>query len=63
VLSRLGTWLSGDLDAYTYLPKSVSRFFQPTELSTLLASVGFQSPIFRRWTLGTVALHTAVRPF
>jgi hypothetical protein len=29
--------------------------------NTLLASVGFQSPIFRCWTLGTVALHTATR--
>jgi demethylmenaquinone methyltransferase / 2-methoxy-6-polyprenyl-1,4-benzoquinol methylase len=62
VLPRIGAWLSGDLDAYTYLPSSVSRFFQPAELSSLLESVGYQSPTFRRWTLGTVALHTASRP-
>jgi demethylmenaquinone methyltransferase/2-methoxy-6-polyprenyl-1,4-benzoquinol methylase len=62
VLPRLGAWLSGDLDAYTYLPKSVSRFFQPAELSALLTSTGYHSPTFRRWTLGTVALHTATRP-
>jgi demethylmenaquinone methyltransferase / 2-methoxy-6-polyprenyl-1,4-benzoquinol methylase len=62
VLPRIGAWLSGDADAYTYLPKSVSRFFQPAELSGLLTSTGYQSPTFRRWTLGTVALHTAHRP-
>ena len=61
VLPRIGGWLSGDRAAYTYLPNSVSRFFQPHELSALLSSVGFTSPAFRRWTLGTVALHTATR--
>jgi demethylmenaquinone methyltransferase/2-methoxy-6-polyprenyl-1,4-benzoquinol methylase len=62
VLPRIGAWLSGDSSAYTYLPNSVSRFFQPAELSALLASTGYQSPTFRRWTLGTVSLHTATRP-
>jgi demethylmenaquinone methyltransferase / 2-methoxy-6-polyprenyl-1,4-benzoquinol methylase len=61
VLPRLGAWLSGDKAAYTYLPKSVSRFFQPAELSALLTATGYQSPAFRRWTFGTVALHTAQR--
>jgi demethylmenaquinone methyltransferase / 2-methoxy-6-polyprenyl-1,4-benzoquinol methylase len=62
VLPRVGGWLSGDLDAYTYLPKSVSRFFQAAELSALMESVGYQSATFRRWTLGAIALHTATRP-
>jgi len=62
VLPRIGSCLSGDKQAYTYLPKSVSRFFQPAELSALLTSTGYQSPTFCRWTLGTVALHTAHRP-
>jgi demethylmenaquinone methyltransferase / 2-methoxy-6-polyprenyl-1,4-benzoquinol methylase len=62
VLPRIGAWLSGDLEAYTYLPNSVSRFFRPAELSSLLTSTGYQSPTFRRWTLATVALHTAQRP-
>ena len=61
VLPRIGAWLSGDKHAYTYLPKSVSRFFQPAELSALLASVGYAAPTFHHWTLGTVALHTATR--
>lgn len=61
VLPRVGGWLSGDRAAYTYLPNSVSRFFQPAELSTLLSSTSFDSPTFRRWTVCTVALHTATR--
>jgi demethylmenaquinone methyltransferase / 2-methoxy-6-polyprenyl-1,4-benzoquinol methylase len=61
VLPRIGGWLSGNRSAYTYLPRSVSRFFQPLELSALLEATGYHSPRFRRWTLGTVALHVATR--
>jgi demethylmenaquinone methyltransferase/2-methoxy-6-polyprenyl-1,4-benzoquinol methylase len=62
VLPRIGGWLSGDPAAYTYLPKSVARFFRPPELASLMASVGYASVIYKVWTIGTVALHTAVRP-
>jgi len=62
VLPRIGGWLSGDPTAYTYLPKSVSRFFRPTELASLMSAVGYQSVAYRVWTFGTVALHTAQRP-
>ena len=61
VLPRIGGWLSGDPTAYTYLPKSVSRFFRPPELASLLAAVGYDSVEFKVWTFGTVALHTATR--
>jgi demethylmenaquinone methyltransferase/2-methoxy-6-polyprenyl-1,4-benzoquinol methylase len=62
VLPRIGAFLSGDAAAYTYLPESVSRFFRPKELAALMTSVGFGSAQYSVWTLGTVALHTAVKP-
>jgi demethylmenaquinone methyltransferase / 2-methoxy-6-polyprenyl-1,4-benzoquinol methylase len=62
VLPHIGGFLSGDSAAYTYLPKSVSRFFRPPELATLMTAVGYDSVDFKVWTCGTVALHTAVRP-
>src|SRR5277367_4469470 len=61
VLSRIGGLISGNYTAYTYLPKSVSRFFLPPELAALMAEVGYVSVNFRTWTFGTVALHTATR--
>jgi demethylmenaquinone methyltransferase/2-methoxy-6-polyprenyl-1,4-benzoquinol methylase len=61
VLPRVGGWLSGDPTAYTYLPKSVSRFFRPPELASLMSDLGYQSPAYKLWTFGTVALHTASR--
>jgi len=62
VLPKIGGLISGDRSAYTYLPKSVARFVRPEELASLLTSVGYESVDFRVWTLGTVAVHTAVRP-
>jgi demethylmenaquinone methyltransferase/2-methoxy-6-polyprenyl-1,4-benzoquinol methylase len=61
VLPRIGGLISGERSAYSYLPKSVARFFRPSELAALLSAVGYQSVDYRLWTLGTVALHTAVR--
>jgi demethylmenaquinone methyltransferase/2-methoxy-6-polyprenyl-1,4-benzoquinol methylase len=62
VLPKVGGIISGNHSAYSYLPKSVSRFFRPAELSALLTDVGYVSVESRVWTFGTVALHTAVRP-
>lgn len=61
VLPRIGWLISGHQSAYTYLPKSVSRFFRPPELAALMTSVGYHSVDFREWTMRTVALHTGIR--
>jgi len=61
VLPRIGGLISGDRSAYSYLPKSVARFFRPPELAALMSAIGYSSVDYRVWTLGTVALHTAVR--
>jgi demethylmenaquinone methyltransferase/2-methoxy-6-polyprenyl-1,4-benzoquinol methylase len=61
VLPKIGGLISGQQSAYTYLPKSVARFFRPSELAALLSTVGYQSVDYRVWTFGTVALHTGMR--
>jgi demethylmenaquinone methyltransferase / 2-methoxy-6-polyprenyl-1,4-benzoquinol methylase len=61
VLPEIGGIVSGDRGAYSYLPKSVSRFFEPQELASLLALSGFGSVEHSLWTFGTVALHTGIR--
>ena len=58
VLPRIGGLISGDKAAYTYLPKSVARFFPPAELRELMLGNGFESVEARVWTGATVALHT-----
>jgi demethylmenaquinone methyltransferase/2-methoxy-6-polyprenyl-1,4-benzoquinol methylase len=61
VLPRVGGLISGDRGAYTYLPASVARFFQPAELSALMGSVGYKSVQHEVWTLGAVAFHRGVK--
>ena len=61
ILPRVGAIVSGHQSAYTYLPKSVARFFRPPELAALMRSVGYSSVEFQEWTLRTVAFHTATR--
>jgi demethylmenaquinone methyltransferase / 2-methoxy-6-polyprenyl-1,4-benzoquinol methylase len=61
VLPKIGGWISGDADAYAYLPKSVARFFRPDELASLLTQVGYSQVRYNLMTLGSVALHLAIR--
>ncbi len=61
VLPRIGAMISGDKSAYTYLPKSVARFFQPKELAGLMTKSGYAGVDARVWTGGTVALHTGMK--
>lgn len=58
VLPKLGGLISGDKEAYEYLPKSVARFFRPEELRELMLVNGYADVETRVWTGGTVALHT-----
>ena len=41
VLPLIGRVVSGDREAYRYLPDSIGRFRSPAELAALLGEVGF----------------------
>jgi demethylmenaquinone methyltransferase/2-methoxy-6-polyprenyl-1,4-benzoquinol methylase len=57
VLPRVGGWVSGSLDAYTYLPESIRKFPDAPELAEAMRSAGFSRVEFERMTGGAVALH------
>ncbi len=61
VLPKIGGLLSGNPNAYKYLPASVARFFHPDELASLMRKAGFASVDYQLWTLGSVALHTGIK--
>jgi len=61
VLPKLGGLLSGNPNAYKYLPASVARFFRPDELASLMCKAGFALVEYQLWTLGSVALHTGIK--
>jgi demethylmenaquinone methyltransferase/2-methoxy-6-polyprenyl-1,4-benzoquinol methylase len=57
----LGGWISGQPDAYTYLPHSLSAFLTPDELVDVMRQTGWRDASYRRLMLGTVAVHVGVR--
>ena len=57
----LGGLVSGEGDAYAYLPASLVGFPTAEELARLMYAAGFRRVAFRRLALGTVALHVGER--
>jgi demethylmenaquinone methyltransferase / 2-methoxy-6-polyprenyl-1,4-benzoquinol methylase len=54
----LGGIISGQPDAYRYLPQSVNEFLTPEELQAVMERAGLRNVRYRRLMLGTVAIHT-----
>ncbi len=60
IVPLVGQLVSGDGEAYTYLPQSVDRFLAPGELSRLMEQVGLRGVTYRRLGMGTVTVHTGI---
>lgn len=60
-IPRLGGWLSGQPEAYRYLPQSVRDFLAPEAVVELMRAVGFRDVFCRRWALGTMAVYVGVK--
>ncbi|MBM3728185.1 MAG: bifunctional demethylmenaquinone methyltransferase/2-methoxy-6-polyprenyl-1,4-benzoquinol methylase UbiE [Acidobacteria bacterium] len=61
VLPRVGAAISGDREAYSYLPESVRKFPGAEELADDMLRTGFQTVQLYRLTFGIVALHIGVK--
>lgn len=59
ILPLLGAAVSGQDDAYRYLPDSVRKFPKPAELAETLRQCGFRHVEWTGLTFGTVTLHLA----
>lgn len=57
ILPKLGAIISGDRAAYEYLPHSVGRFPEPSELADEMRRAGYSDVRYELMTLGSVALH------
>jgi demethylmenaquinone methyltransferase/2-methoxy-6-polyprenyl-1,4-benzoquinol methylase len=62
VLPVVGGAVSGNREAYTYLPTSVSHFFSREGLASLLRSVGYENVESQAWNFGSIVLHSAQTP-
>lgn len=61
VVPKLGARISGDAEAYTYLPKSVKEFVAADDLSGIIERNGLQDVTYRRLAGGIITLHRGVR--
>ncbi|MFN7035254.1 MAG: ubiquinone/menaquinone biosynthesis methyltransferase [Bellilinea sp.] len=62
VIPLLGQIITGERDAYVYLPTSSEKFLSAETLAQAVASVGFEQVTFSRHLFGVVAIHQAVKP-
>lgn len=62
VVPIVGGLLSGDADAYRYLPASAAAFPDADALGRMMLAAGFTKVRYLRLGLGTVALHVAAKP-
>ena len=58
----MGKIITGDREAYSYLPKSVDVFLTATELATIMAENGFENIKIKKKALGTVAIISGEKP-
>ena len=58
VIPWIGGLLTGNRDAYCYLPESVRKFPGAEDLAAMMKRAGFADVSFERMTGGIVALHT-----
>jgi demethylmenaquinone methyltransferase/2-methoxy-6-polyprenyl-1,4-benzoquinol methylase len=57
VIPTLGRLVTGEGDAYNYLPDSTAGFLGAESLAARIASAGFRQAGFQRLMAGTVAVH------
>jgi len=62
VLPRLGGWISGNADAYRYLPESVAMFPDQESLAQEMREAGFVNVRYRNFSGGVAALHLGEKP-
>ncbi|HZY41672.1 MAG TPA: ubiquinone/menaquinone biosynthesis methyltransferase [Anaerolineae bacterium] len=61
IVPLVGGLISGQRDAYTYLPQSVNEFLTPDELKIIMERAGLRDVRYRRLMMSTVAIHVGIK--
>ena len=62
VIPTLGRLITGDDDAYRYLPDSTQQFQGPESLAAAMRQAGLTEVSYRLFMFGTIAVHVGVKP-
>ena len=57
IIPLMGRLISGNPDAYQYLPESTQAFKTPDQLADIMRAAGFQNVDYKRFMFGTMAVH------
>lgn len=61
VIPVLGRWLTGEADAYNYLPDSTEGFLTAEQMADRMVKAGFSQVGFKRFNFGTMVIHWGIR--
>lgn len=62
IIPTVGRLITGDSSAYRYLPESTLAFKRPEELAERFRSTGFKDVGYKRFMMGTIAIHWGQKP-
>lgn len=62
VIPSLGKLITGQEDAYRYLPDSTENFLEPEQMAVRLEKAGFIRVGFERRMFGTIAIYWGIKP-
>jgi demethylmenaquinone methyltransferase/2-methoxy-6-polyprenyl-1,4-benzoquinol methylase len=62
IIPTLGRVVTGDGDAYRYLPASTQQFQNPESLAGIMRKEGLEAVEFKMFMFGTIAIHTGRKP-
>src|SRR5690606_21150929 len=57
IIPTLGRLLTGEADAYRYLPDTTQRFQTPSALAVTMRDAGLQNVDYRLFMFGAIAVH------
>ncbi len=62
VIPTLGRLISGNGDAYRYLPDSTQQFKDPDTLVDIMGETGLIQVAYKMFMFGTIAIHSGQKP-
>lgn len=61
IIPTLGRLITGQAEAYHYLPDTTENFLEPERLAARLVNAGFREVGYTRLMLGTIAIHWGIK--
>ena len=63
IVPLIGKLISGNAEAYTYLPESAKNFPPPEKLKQIMERAGLEQVSYKLYGLGAAAIHVGRKPF